>query len=215
MERSLHYFRLLPGTERLFDRMHADIAPEVAADMAAAGLHDVTVFRRGTDAWRYALAEPDRETAYRRYLAQPSTQARRRDLRGIVAELEAPGGGLIWFDEVFHTDAPGPGGPWQRGFFTMVIDTEHAALYDRLHADPWPEMIEAIAEAGYRDYTGFRRGAQVVYYGRYYPDFETVIDNINGTDVAARWGAALGDAITAFTDEDGRNFSAREVYHVD
>jgi L-rhamnose mutarotase len=215
MERCLHYFRLLPGTETKFDRMHAEVEPEVAADMAAAGLHDVTVFRRGTDAWRYALAEPDRETAYRRYLEQPSTQARRRHLRGIVAELEAPGGGLIWFDEVFHTDAPDPGGPWARGFFTMVIDVEHAELYDRLHAEPWPEMIEAIAEAGYRDYTGFRRGAHVVYYGRYYPDFQTVIDRINATDVAARWGAALGDAITTFTDEDGRNFSATEVYHVD
>mgnify|MGYP006896057849 CR=1 FL=1 len=35
------------------------------------------------------------------------------------------------------------------------------------------------------------------------------------TDVAARWGEALGDAITTFTDADGRNYTAHEIYHVD
>ena len=215
MERSLHYFRLFPGTEELFDRLHAEVLPQVAQDMHEAGLHDVTVFRRGTDAWRYALAEPDRETAYRRYLEQPAARSRRRQLRGVLAELEAPEGGLLWYDEVFHTDAPDPGGPCQRGLFSLVIDTDHVELYERLHADPWPEMLEAIAEAGYRDYSGFRRGASVVYYGRYHPDFQTVIDRINATDVAARWGEALSDAITTFTDAEGRNVTAREVYHVD
>jgi L-rhamnose mutarotase len=215
MERCLHYFRLFPGTEERFDRMHAEIVPEVAADMARAGLHDVTVFRRGTDAWRYALAEPDRETAYRRYLEQPMTRDRRRELRGILAELEAPGGGLIWYDEVFHTDAPEPSGPWERGFFSLVIDLAHQDLYDQLHAQPWPEMLEAIAAAGYRDYTGFRRGPHVAYVGRYYPDFQTVIDKVSATDVAARWGEALRDAITFITDDEGRNVTAREIYHVD
>ena len=68
-----------------------------------------------------------------------------------------------------------------------------------------PEMIEAIAVAGYRDYTGFRRGPHVVYVGRYYPDFQTVIERINATDVAARWGAALGDVITTCLSRHSRN----------
>ena len=76
-------------------------------------------------------------------------------------------------------------------------------------------MLEAIAEAGYRDYTGFRRGPHVVYVGRYYPDFETVIERINATDVAARWGEAFKDVITTFTGPDGRNFRAAEMYHQD
>ncbi len=76
-------------------------------------------------------------------------------------------------------------------------------------------MTEAIAEAGYRNYSGFRRGAHVVYFGRYYPDFQTVIDKINATEVAARWGRTLGDAITTFTDEAGLNFTATEIFHQD
>ena len=215
MERSLHYFRLFPGTEERFDELHATIAPEIAEAMAVSGLSNVSVFRRGTDAWRYAEVEPDRETAYRRYLEHPVTRERRHGLRDVLAELQLPGGSLLWYDEVFHTDAPAPDGPCERACFSLVIDPEQTELYDRLHAEPWPEMLEAIAEAGYRDYTGFRRGPHVVYVGRYYPDFDSVIERINATDVAARWGEALKDAITTFTDAEGRNITAREVYHVD
>ena len=215
MQRSLHYFRLFPGTEARFDKLFAEIAPEVAEAMHSSGLSNVSVFRRGTDAWRYAEAEPDRETAYRHYLEHPVTRERRHGLRDVLAELQLPGGGLVWYEEIFHTDAPAPDGPYARACFSLVIDPEQAELYDGLHADPWPEMLEAIADAGYRDYTGFRRGPHVVYVGRYDPDFERVIERISATDVAARWGEALKDAITTITDAEGRNYTAREVYHVD
>jgi L-rhamnose mutarotase len=215
MERCLHYFRLFPGTENEFDRMHAEVPPEVTQAMAESGLRNVTAFRRGTDVWRYAEVERDREGAYEHYLRLPASGARRHLLRGVLAELQAPGGGLIWYDEIFHTDAPAPEGSHERGCFSLVIDPLRADEYDRLHAEPWPEMIAAIAEAGYRNYSGFRRGAHVVYVGDYYPDFQTVIDRINATDVAARWGQALDGVITTFTDADGRNFTAHEVYHQD
>ncbi len=215
MERSLYYVRLFPGTEERYDRLHADIPGAVARGMTEAGLSNVSGWRRGTDVWWYAEAEPDRDTAFSRAGKGVVNQRWGHQFRDIIAEIQAPEGGQIWYDEIFHTDAPAPAGPHERGFFSLVIDPHKAELYDRLHAEPWPEMIEAIAEAGYRDYTGFRRGAHVVYCGRYHPDFATVIDRINQTDVAARWGAALDGVITTFTDEDGRNFSAAEVYHQD
>ena len=215
MERSLYYVRLFPGTEERYDQLHAEIPPDVADEMREAGLRDVTGFRRGTDVWWYARCEPDRKAAFSQYAKGVANKRWGKQFRDVIAEVEAPGGGLIWYDEVFHTDAQLPDGPWERGFFSLVIDPRAAVLYDNLHANPWPEMLEAIADAGYRDYTGFRRGPHVVYFGRYYPDFGTVIDRINATDVAARWGEALGDAITTFTDADGRNFTATEIYHQD
>ncbi len=215
MERSLYYVRLFPGTEARYDQLHAEIPEEVAAEMREAGLRDVTGYRRGTDVWWYARCEPDRTAAFRNYARGQAGRSWGKQFRDVIAEVEAPRGGLIWYDEVFHTDAPEPAGPWEWGSFGLVIDPRESELYDRLHAEPWPEMLEAIAEAGYRNYTGFRRGAHVVYYGRYYPDFETVIDRIGATDVAARWGQALGDAITTFTDADGRNLTAALVYRQD
>ena len=165
--------------------------------------------------WWYAACEPDRKTAFREYARGQAGRRWGKRFRDVIAEVEAPGGGLIWYDEVFHTDAPAPDGPWERGCFSMVIDPRAATFYDNLHANPWPEMLEAIAEAGYRDYTGFRRGAHVVYVGRYYPDFQTVIDRMSDTDVAARWGEALRDVITTFSGSDGRTITAHEMYHQD
>ncbi len=215
MERSLYYVRLFPGTEARYDQLHAEIPTAVADEMRDAGMRDVTGFRRGTDVWWYAQCEPDRITAFRQYARGQAGRRWGKQFRDVIAEVEAPGGGLIWYDEIFHTDAPAPDEPCERGFFSLVIDPRATAYYDNLHANPWPEMLEAIAEAGYRDYTGFRRGPHVVYFGRYFPDFATVIDRINATEVAARWGKSLGDVITTFTDADGRNFTAGEIYHQD
>ena len=215
MERSLYYVRLFPGTEARYDKLHAEIPGAVARGMTDAGLSKVSGFRRGTDVWWYAETEPDRSMAFSRTGKGLVNQRWGHQFRDVIAEIEAPGGGLIWFDEIFHTDAPAPEGPSERGFFSLVIDPHKADTYDALHADPWPEMLEALAAAGYRDYSGFRRGAQVVYVGDYFPDMQTVIERINATEVAARWGAALEGVITTFTDEDGRNFTAREIYHQD
>lgn len=214
MERTLYYVRLFPGTEARYDQLQAAVPATVSAAMREAGLSNVSGFRRGTDVWWYAEAEPDRETAFNAVARSPANQEWGRHFRDVIAEIAAPGGGLMWYDEVFHTDAPAPEGPYERACFSLVIDPHQAERYDRLHAEPWPEMLEAIAAAGYRDYSGFRRGPHVVYVGRYYPDFDSVIARIDATDVAQRWGEALGDVITTFRGPDGRNLTAREIYHV-
>ena len=183
--------------------------------MTDSGLGNVSGFRRGTDVWWYAEAEPDRDTAFSRTGKGVVNRRWGHQFRDVIAEIEAPEGGLIWYDEIFHTDAPAPAGSFERGCFSLVIDPHKADRYDELHADPWPEMLEAIAEAGYRDYTGFRRGPHVVHVGRYYPDLATVIERIKATDVAARWGAALDGVITTCTDGDGRHITAGEIYHQD
>ena len=213
MERCLYYLRLFPGTEERYDQIHREVPRAVVRGMTDAGLRNVSGFRRGTDVWWYCEAEPDRVTAFSRTGKGVVNQRWGHQFRDVIAEIEAPGGGQIWYDEIFHTDAPTPQGPYQRGLFSLVIDPHQAERYDQLHAMPWPEMLEAIAAAGYREYTGFRRGAQVVYFGHYYPDFESVIARINATEVAARWGATLKGVITAFTDADGRNFKAEEIFH--
>jgi L-rhamnose mutarotase len=74
-------------------------------------------------------------------------------------------------------------------------------------------MLEAMAAAGYRDFSGFRRGAHVICVGHFYPDVDTVIARINGTEVAARWASELDGVISTASDADGRNVTAREIYH--
>ncbi len=65
MERALFYLRLFPGTESEYDRRHQAIWPELADEIRASGLRNMSGFRRGTDVWYYVEAEPDRETRVR------------------------------------------------------------------------------------------------------------------------------------------------------
>jgi L-rhamnose mutarotase len=215
MERALFYLRLFPGTEPEYDRRHVAIWPELAEEIRASGLRNMSGFRRGTDVWYYVEAVPDRRTAFEVHGPKPHNQAWGHSFRDVIAEISAPDGGLIWYDEVFHSDGDARTGPMSRGLFSLVIDPERAAEYDALHAQPWPDLMEAIKDAGFRNYTGFRRGASVVYYGEYYPDMATVFGRIGKTEVNTRWGQAFEGIITTITDAGGNLLTADEVFHQD
>jgi L-rhamnose mutarotase len=135
--------------------------------------------------------------------------------RDIIAEASTPEGDPLRYGEVFHSDGRPLDGRFERGCFSLVIDPERAEFYDALHAEPWPEMVAALEDAGYRNYSGFRRGAHVVYYGEYYPDMATVLARIGVTDVSARWGKAFEGVITTITDPGGSLYTAREIHHND
>ncbi len=213
MERTVFYLRIFPGTEAEYDRRHREVWPELQDAIRASGMRTLTGFRRGTDVWYYAECEPDRDTVFAvhgtkdvvaRWNAYFSTI--------IVSDPAAPG--PVFYDEVFHTDGGGTG-PSQRALISLVVEPSRIADYDDLHAHPWPDLIEAIAASGYRNYSGFRRGNHVVYYGEYHPDFDTVIARMGETDVNRRWGAAFEGIITTILGPDGRLITADEVYHQD
>ena len=122
----------------------------------------------------------------------------------------------MFFDEVFHTnEGPALEAPMQRGLLTLVIDSERSAEYEALHAEPWPDLIAAIAASGFRNYSGFRRGASVVYYGEYHPDMPTVFGRMAQHEVNARWGKAFEGIITTITTPDGSLITADVIYHQD
>jgi L-rhamnose mutarotase len=123
-------------------------------------------------------------------------------------------GERIWFHEIFHANGGGAG-PFERGLFTLVVHPDRIAEYDERHAHPWPEMMQALDEAGFHNYTGFRRGSHVVYYGEFYPDMARVVAAIGATDVNRRWNVSFEGIITTITDATGNLVTGREVFHVD
>ena len=215
MERACFYLRIFPGTEAEYERRHNEIWPELVTEIRESGLLKMSGFRRGTDVWYYVEAEPDAKTAFEVHGPKPANQRWNRYFRDVIAQITTDSGELIWYDEVFHTDGREQSGPFERGFLTLVIDPERAADYEALHANPWPDLLEAIADAGFRNYSGFRRGAHVVYYGEYYPDMATVFGKMGQTEVNTRWGQAFEGIITKITDEAGNLITADEVYHQD
>ena len=215
MERAVFYLRLFPGTEAEYDRRHAPIWPELAAEIRESGLRNMSGFRRGTDVWYYLEGEPDVESAFAVHGPNPANQRWNHYFRDVIAQITDDTGELLWYDEVFHAGGQPLEGPFERALFGLVIDPERAADYDGIHADPWPDMMAAIEDSGFRDYTGFRRGAHVVYYGEYYPDMATVLARMAEQEVNARWGKAFEGIITTITAPEGKLITADEVFHQD
>jgi len=214
MKRACFYLRLYPGTETEYDRRHAAIWPEQQGALHDAGIRNMTGFRRGTDVWYYAECQPDAKTAFAKVGASKANATWNESFRTIIAELTQADGERIWFEEIFHANGGGLG-PFERGLFALVVHPDRLAEYDRRHAEPWPEMMRALDEAGFHNYTGFRRGLQVVYYGEFHPDMATAVGAIGATDTNRRWNISFQGIITTITDASGNLLTAREIFHQD
>ena len=103
----------------------------------------------------------------------------------------------------------------ERACFTFEIYQDKADEYKKRHDEIWPELVEAIQDAGLKNYSLFRRGTQVTAYVECHPDIETAFGKIGDTEVNAKWSEWFEDVILELTDEDGDLFWADEVWHLD
>jgi L-rhamnose mutarotase len=103
----------------------------------------------------------------------------------------------------------------ERVCFTFELRPGAEDEYKRRHDEIWPELVEAIREAGIRNYSLFRRGSQVIAYAECHPDVATAFGKIGATEVNARWAEWFEDLIVSLTDEHGSLFRAGEVWHLD
>ncbi|MCY7419359.1 MAG: L-rhamnose mutarotase [Chloroflexi bacterium] len=215
MERVLFYLRIFPGTEAEYDRLHAAVPQELQDEIRASGFQNMSGFRRGTDVWYYAEAVPDRATVFATHGPKAAVAAWNRRFATIIAESADASGQPLFYEELFYTGGSAGEGDMSRSLLALVVNPDRIPYYEQLHAEPWPDLIEAIATSGYSNYSGFRRGNHVVYYGEYYPDIETVSARMGKTEVNGRWGAAFEGVITTLTTADGKLITADEIYHQD
>lgn len=103
----------------------------------------------------------------------------------------------------------------QRFCFTFTLRPGSEAEYQRRHDEIWPEMVEALQQAGIHNYTLFRRGLDVIAYAECEPDAETAFAKIAATDVDARWSKWFTDVIERRYGDDGQPMTAQEVWHLD
>jgi L-rhamnose mutarotase len=206
--RGVFALRLFPGVEAAFERRCQELPTMVGEAPARAGILRWVWFRLGTDVWVYGHYRDDAAAALERLARDPDYGRWLGRLRDIVADPATP----TFYDEVFHTDAgPGLEPPMERGMLSLVIDPQQADVYDELHAHPWPDLTEALARSGIRAYSGFRRGAHVLYYGEFYPDMRAAFARMSSHEVDARWGRALDGVITTIRGVDGWLFTADEI----
>jgi L-rhamnose mutarotase len=99
--------------------------------------------------------------------------------------------------------------------FTFEIRPGTEAEYKKRHDEIWPDLLDAIKDAGIENYSLFRRGTQIIGYAECHPDVAAAFAKLGATDVNARWSKSFEDVIVSLTDEQGQLYRLEEVWHLD
>jgi L-rhamnose mutarotase len=105
----------------------------------------------------------------------------------------------------------------QRVSFLLKVRPDRIEEYRERHANVWPEMRQALSDAGWHNYSLFLRddGLLVGYVET--EDFEAARAAMDATDVNARWQASMGDLFEALDGQapDAAMVPLPEVFHLD
>lgn len=101
--------------------------------------------------------------------------------------------------------------------FQLQVDPAKLDDYRARHAQVWPEMLAALAETGWHNYSLFVRddGLLIGYFET--PDLDAALAGMAATDVNARWQAEMAEF---FLDLDGAApdtgfLRLAEVFHLE
>ena len=104
----------------------------------------------------------------------------------------------------------------RRYCFHLQVKPDRLAEYRERHAAVWPEMLRALAEAGWHNYSLFLRpdGLLIGYVES--PDIAAAQAAMDGTDVNARWQAEMGQFFEALDVPPDQGFVLlEEIFHLE
>jgi L-rhamnose mutarotase len=109
------------------------------------------------------------------------------------------------------------GGRLQRVCFSLNVRPDKLEEYKARHREVWPEMIYALRDAGWINYSLFLRpdGLLVGYLET--PDFERAIAEMNRRDVNQRWQREMAPffVLPAGAAPDQFMIPIEEIFHMD
>jgi L-rhamnose mutarotase len=101
----------------------------------------------------------------------------------------------------------------QRTAFVLHVRPERIDRYIRAHKDVWPEMLDALREAGIRNYTIFRDGNRMFGYFES-DDLVAAEQYLAQQDVSTRWQDAMAELLEQRVP-DGGPPALEEVFRLD
>lgn len=105
----------------------------------------------------------------------------------------------------------------QRVCFQLQVRRDRIEEYAERHRVVWPEMLEALVEAGWHNYSLFLRadGMLIGYFET--PSLEQALARMEATDVNARWQAEMAEFFEALGDARPDTGFVRldEVFHLE
>jgi L-rhamnose mutarotase len=104
----------------------------------------------------------------------------------------------------------------RRVCFLLQVRPDRVDEYRERHRAVWPEMRQALRDAGWHNYSLFLRGDGLLVGYLECEDFAAARAAMDATEVNARWQAEMGDL---FEDLDGQRPDERmqpleEVFHL-
>ncbi len=104
MQRICFLMEIIPGQEAEYERRHAEIWPDLVAELQDAGVRNYTLFRRGTSVIAYAECHPDVATAFGKVGATDVNQRWAQWFTDVLATHTDADGNLVEAVEVWHLD---------------------------------------------------------------------------------------------------------------
>ena len=105
----------------------------------------------------------------------------------------------------------------KRVCFCLQVKQDRLAEYRERHAAVWPEMLDALRESGWHNYSLFLRpdGLLIGYVET--PDFDRALALMSETDVNRRWQESMRDFFESTTGlaADQQMQPVPEVFHLD
>jgi L-rhamnose mutarotase len=104
----------------------------------------------------------------------------------------------------------------QRVCFQLQVKPDHIEAYRADHAAVWPDMIVALRDTGWNNYSIFMRddGLVIGYFET--ENLQASLDGMAGTEVNARWQAAMADHFIGIDVPADQAFSyLTEVFNLD
>jgi L-rhamnose mutarotase len=85
----------------------------------------------------------------------------------------------------------------RRVCFTLQVRPDQLAQYRRRHASVWPDMLTALRDAGWRDYSLYLRDDGLLVGVLVTDDFDAALAAMDATEVNTRWQADMAQFFEA------------------
>jgi L-rhamnose mutarotase len=90
----------------------------------------------------------------------------------------------------------------QRAAFVLHVKPEKIDEYIEAHAHVWPEMLQALRDAGFRNYSIFRSGTDVFGYFEC-DDLDRAAAYMEAQEVNTRWQDAMAELLEERVPDEG------------
>ena len=104
----------------------------------------------------------------------------------------------------------------QRVAFILKVKQDMIEEYKRRHAHVWPEMLQALRETGWHNYSLFLRPDGLLFGYLETPDFERAREEMAKRDVNDRWQREMAPFFESLSGRpDEAMQPLEEVFHLD